>query len=76
MADDASPDDLKRMTLSRVTLTGLERTRMTGRPEDNARMLREEIAIIEGFIAKYPTRTDTLGVVIERYRALLRTVMH
>lgn len=73
---DAFPDDLKRMTLSRVTLTGLERAGMTGRPEDNARMIREEIAILEGFIAKYPTRADTLGVVIDRYRALLSTVMH
>lgn len=71
---DATAADLDRMTLSRVTLTGLERAGMTGRREDNARMIREEIAILEGFIAKYPTKAETLGAVIERYRAILRMI--
>lgn len=73
---DATPDDLARMTLSRVTLEGLERAGMGGRAEDNRRMLREEIAIIEGFIAKYPAKADTLGKVVARYRFLLRGFEH
>lgn len=70
--DEATPADLDRMTLSRVTLTGLEQLGMTGRREDNVRMLTDEIGILEGFIVKYPRKADTLSVVIERYRKLLR----
>jgi hypothetical protein len=71
---EATPAELDRMILSRVTLTGLEHAGMSGRPEDNRRMLREEIAVLEGFIAKYPTKAETLGAVIERYRAILRMI--
>lgn len=71
----ATPEDLRRMTLSRVTLAGLEQSGMTGRREDNVRILTEEIAILEGFIVKYPRKADTIGVVIERYRALLRPLV-
>lgn len=71
LMDEATPADLDRMTLSRVTLTGLEQSGMTGRREDNVRMLTEEIAILEGFIRKYPSKAATLGAVIERYRKLL-----
>lgn len=71
----ATPQDLRRMTLSRVTLAGLEQSGMTGRREDNVRILTEEIGILEGFIAKYPGKADTLSAVIERYRALLRPLV-
>lgn len=74
MALSVPAADLRRMTLSRVTLEGLERAGMTGRPEDTARMIREEIAVLDGFIAKYPAKADTLGAVIERYRVLLRMI--
>ena len=73
--DEATPADLDRMTLSRVTLTGLEQSGMSGRREDNVRILTEEIAILEGFIRKYPGKADTLGAVIERYRKLLRPLV-
>lgn len=71
-----TPEDLDRMTLSRVTLRGLQRVGMSGRPEDNARMLRQEIAKLDDLVGKYPTFADTLGVVQEGYRALLRTIEH
>jgi len=38
-------------------------------------MLTEEIAILEGFVRKYPGKADTLSAVIERYRALLRPLV-
>ena len=64
------------MTLSRVTLTGLEQSGMTGRREDNVRLITEEIAILEAFVVKYPRKADTLGTVIQRYRKLLRMLVN
>jgi hypothetical protein len=73
--DEATPEDLQKMARSRAVLEGWERV-MLGRPEDHARMIQEEIAVLQGFVKKYPRKADTLGTVIERYRKLLRMIEH
>jgi hypothetical protein len=71
---EATPEDLDRMTKSRRVLHGWEQGGMTGRPEDNARMIREEIAVLDGLAQRYPVKADTLGKLIDRYRELLGKV--
>lgn len=65
---DATPEELDRMMLSRATLARYQRAGADARID--RRMVDEEIAILRGFIAKYPAKADTLGLVIEGWEGL------
>ena len=68
---------LPRMTLSRTTLAGYKLNGgMGGRAEDNARMVWEEVAVLNALAEKYPSYSDTLGKLVEEWRLLVKVGRH
>lgn len=67
-------DDTDYAIRARQVIEGWERVPPQGRPEDIHRMIVETIERLERIIAATPSRKDTLGTLIERYRALARRV--
>jgi len=58
-----------RIVRSRRVLYGWERGGAMGKPEDVARIVREEIAALEAIIAEHPEKSLTVGDLVKRWKA-------
>jgi len=58
-----------RIVRSRRVLYGWERGGAMGKPEDLARIVREEVAALEAIIAEHPEKTITVGDLVKRWKA-------